>query len=54
MFNLIKSIDTLNKAREYARQNVLIKSAIIDTDIGKAKITNRPSQEGSVEAVLIE
>ena len=37
-----------------ARQNVLIKGAIIETELGKAKITNRPSQEGNVQAVLIE
>ena|SRR3989338_9308848 len=37
-----------------ARQNRLMKSAIIETEIGKAKITNRPSQEGMVNAVLIE
>jgi small subunit ribosomal protein S8e len=37
-----------------ARQNISIKGAIIQTDIGKAKVTNRPSQEGSVQAVLIE
>jgi len=37
-----------------ARQNVLVKSAIIETELGKARITNRPSQEGSVNAVLIE
>lgn len=36
-----------------ARQNVLMKSSIIDTDKGKARITNRPSQEGSVEAELL-
>ena len=29
MFNLIKSIDTLNKAREYARQNVLMILAVV-------------------------
>ena len=40
--------------RFFARQNILIKGAIIDTELGKAKITNRPSQEGTVNAVLIE
>ncbi len=40
--------------RFLARQNILIKSAIIETDLGKAKITNRPSQEGMVQAVLIK
>lgn len=37
-----------------ARQNILIKGAIIETEIGKAKITNRPSQEACVNALLIE
>lgn len=36
------------------RQNRLAKGAIIETSLGKAKITNRPSQEGCVNAVLIE
>lgn len=37
-----------------ARQNRLMKSAIIETELGKARITNRPSQEGQVNAILIE
>ncbi|MEK6872820.1 MAG: 30S ribosomal protein S8e [Nanoarchaeota archaeon] len=37
-----------------ARQNILVKSAIIDTEIGKVKITNRPSREGMINAVLME
>ena len=36
-----------------ARQNKLAKGAIIETSLGKARITNRPSQEGMVNAVLI-
>jgi len=40
--------------RFLARQNILLKGAIIATEAGKAKITNRPSQEGSVQAELIE
>jgi small subunit ribosomal protein S8e len=40
--------------RFLARQNILVKGAIIDTELGKAKITNRPSQEGSVNAILID
>ena len=39
--------------RFLARQNILIKGAIIETELGKAKITNRPSQEGSVQAELL-
>ena len=37
-----------------ARQNILVKGAVIETELGKAKITNRPSQEGNVQAILIE
>ncbi len=37
-----------------ARQNRLMKSAIIETPLGKARITNRPSQEGHVNATLID
>lgn len=37
-----------------ARQNRLMKSAIIETELGKARITNRPTQEGQVNAVLLE
>jgi len=40
--------------RFLARQNILVKGAVIKTELGKARITNRPSQEGSVQAVLIE
>jgi small subunit ribosomal protein S8e len=40
--------------RFLARQNILVKSAVIETELGKARITNRPSQEGSVQAVLIK
>ena len=36
-----------------ARQNILVKGAIVETELGKAKITNRPSQEGNVQAELL-
>ena len=37
-----------------ARQNILVKGAVIETELGKARITNRPSQEGNVQAVLTD
>ena len=37
-----------------ARQNILVKGAIIETELGKAKITNRPSQEGMVQAIILK
>jgi small subunit ribosomal protein S8e len=39
--------------RFLARKNVLVKGALIETELGKARITNRPSQEASVQAILI-
>ncbi len=50
----IKNVLETPSNRFLARQNILVKSAIIETDLGKARITNRPSQEGNVQAVLIE
>lgn len=38
----------------FSRQNRLLKGAIIETSLGKARITNRPTQEGHVNAVLLE
>lgn len=40
--------------RFLARQNLMLKGAVIKTEKGNARITNRPSQEGCVQAVLIE
>jgi len=50
---LIKNVLETPANRFLARQNILIKSAIIETELGKAKITNRPSQEGMVQAELL-
>jgi small subunit ribosomal protein S8e len=50
----IKNVLETPSNRFLARQNILIKGAIIETDLGKAKITNRPSQEGSIQAILVK
>ena len=43
-----------NKAnKDFVRMNILTKGAIIETDLGKAKITSRPGQSGSINAILI-
>ncbi|MEK6916797.1 MAG: 30S ribosomal protein S8e, partial [Nanoarchaeota archaeon] len=39
--------------RHYVRANVMTKGAIIKTDIGNAKITSRPGQDGVINAVLV-
>ena len=35
------------------RRNILTKGAIVETKLGKAKITSRPGQEGLVNGVLV-
>jgi len=50
----IKNVIETPQNRFLARQNRLAKGVIIDTTLGKAKITNRPSQEGMVNAILIK
>ncbi len=50
----IKSVVENPAHVHYARRNVITKGAIILTEVGKARVTNRPSQEGVINAVLIE
>jgi len=37
----------------YIRRNIINKGAIIETKLGKAKITSRPGQSGNINAVLL-
>lgn len=37
----------------YVRRNIINKGAIIQTKLGKAKVTSRPGQCGSINAILI-
>lgn len=40
--------------RELARLSVITKGTIIETELGLARVTSRPSQDGIVNAVLIK
>jgi len=50
----IKNVLETPSNRFLARQNVLTKGTIVETDLGKVKIINRPSQEGMINGVLVE
>lgn len=50
----IKTVLETPSNRFLARQNILVKGAVVETELGKVKITNRPSQEGIVQGVVIE
>jgi len=50
----IKTVVENPANRHYVRRNIITKGTIVDTDIGKVKITSRPGQEGSLNGVLIK
>ncbi len=35
------------------RRNIITKGAIVETKLGKARVTNRPGQEGSLNGILL-
>jgi len=50
----IKNVIETPQNKFLARQNRLLKGAIIETGLGKARITNRPTREGQVNATLVK
>ena len=38
----------------YTRMNVITKGCIVNTEIGKVKVTSRPTQHGVVNGIIIE
>ncbi|MEM5772914.1 MAG: 30S ribosomal protein S8e, partial [Candidatus Aenigmatarchaeota archaeon] len=52
----VKILDVLENPANphFVRRKIITKGTIINTELGKAKVTSRPSQHGLVNAVLIE
>ena len=50
----IKNVLETPSNRFLARQNILTKGTIVETEAGKVKITNRPTQEAMINGILIE
>ena len=40
--------------RDYSRRKVITKGAILQTELGKAKVVSRPGQHGVVNAILMK
>jgi small subunit ribosomal protein S8e len=38
----------------FVRRNVLTRGAVIETEIGRARVTSRPGQDGVINAILLE
>ena len=51
---IIKNVLETPSNRFLARQNILTKGTIVETELGKVKITNRPTQEGMVNGIVVE
>ena len=49
----IKKVLENDANRHFARMSTITKGAIIETEVGKAKVTNRPGQTGTINAVLV-
>ncbi len=49
----IKNVLETPSNKFLARQNVITKGTILDTEMGKVKVTNRPSQEGVLNGILV-
>jgi len=50
----IKNVLETPSNRFLARQNIMTKGTIIETSLGKVKITNRPGQEGVTNGILVK
>lgn len=50
----IEGVEKTPASRHFTRSNIMTKSAVIKTKLGYAEVTNRPGQDGQVQAVLID
>jgi len=48
---IIKLLESHNP--EYVRMNIITKGAVLETDLGKVRVTNRVGQDGVVNGVLV-
>mgnify|MGYP001605272496 CR=1 FL=1 len=50
----IKNVVETPSNKFLARQNIITKGTIVETNMGKVRITNRPSQEGVLNGIFVE
>ena len=49
----IKNVIETPSNRFLARQNIITKGAILDTEMGLVRVTSRPGQDGTVNGILV-
>lgn len=50
----IETVEKNTANPNYVRRNLLTKGAVIKTELGSAKITSRPGQDGIINAILLD
>ena len=50
----ILRFESNNASKDLNRRHILTKGAIVETELGKAKVTSRPGQHGVLNGVLIQ
>ena len=50
----IQDVDTNPASREYSRRRIITKGAILKTELGLVKVTNRPGNEGQINGILVK
>lgn len=51
--SVIETVEQNPANPNYVRRNLLTKGAIIKTELGDARVTSRPGQDGIVNAILV-
>ncbi|MHA1671666.1 MAG: 30S ribosomal protein S8e [Promethearchaeota archaeon] len=50
----ILKFDNNESSKDFNRRHIITKGAIVETELGKAKVTSRPGQHGVMNGVLIQ
>lgn len=51
---IMKNVVANPASKFFIRRNILTRGAVVDTDKGKVRITNRPGQDGNVNGVFVK
>ena len=51
----VEILDVLDNTanRDFVRRKIITKGAVIETELGQARVTSRPGQHGVINAVLV-
>jgi len=50
----IRGFEENKASKDLNRRHILTKGAIVDTELGKVRITSRPGQQGSLNGMLVQ